>query len=114
MEIYETLTLIKNSNKKARKDNNYYQLLLNAQALLDYLPDLIDYNVEQEHLYRKYEASQLIIDTMTSAKAETMAKATEHYKEFIRSKNYREWIYEAINIAKKLAIDTDKNLKSMI
>lgn len=112
MEIYKTLEAIKNSNKKARQDNNYYQLLLNSQALLDYLPDLIDYNVEQEHLYRKFEAEQLSVENMTSAKADTLAKATEFYKEFIRSKNYKEWIYEAINVAKKLAIDTDKNLKA--
>lgn len=112
MEIYKTLEAIKNSNKKARQQNNYYQLLLNSQAMLDYLPDLIDYNVEQEHLYRRYEAEELTKENMTSAKAETNAKATEYYKEFTRSKLYREWIYEAINIAKKLAVDTNNNFKA--
>lgn len=112
MEIYETLTLIKNSNKKARKENNYLKLLENSQALLDYLPDLIDYHVEQEHEYRKFEAEELTKENMTSAKAETNAKATVGYKEFRRSYNYINWIYEAINVAKKLANDINNNLKA--
>ena len=80
--------------------------------MLDYLPDLIDYSVEQEHLYRRHEAEELTKDGMTSAKAETNAKATEYYKEFRRSKEYTEWLYESINVAKKLAVDTNNNFKA--
>ncbi len=112
MDIYKTLDAIKNSNLKARRNNDFNTLLVNGQALLDWLPNLIDYNVEQEHEYRKFEAEQLSGENITSSKAEALAKATVFYKEFIRSKNYISWIYECVNMSKKLASDINNNLKA--
>ena len=103
MDIYKIFESIRKSNLEARKMNNYDKLLENAQALSDYIPQIIDILVEQENLYRKYEAELLNQEKMTSSKAETLAKATEYYKEYKRAELIQDWAYETINISKKLA-----------
>lgn len=59
MEIIKLYTLIDTivlAQKKARHNNDYLTLMLNAEALLENLPTLINYAVDQESNYRKYEA----------------------------------------------------------
>lgn len=104
--LYKVFEAIRKSNLEARKMNNYDKLLENAQALSDYIPDMIDILVTQENLYRKYEANLLTDITqekMTSSKAEAMAKATDYYKEFKKAELTLDWSYATINISKKLA-----------
>ena len=119
MEIYKTFKAIRDSNLKARREMNYYKLLENGQALLDYAPDLIEIMVNQEHEYRKKEAElSLGKDELgkknTSAWCEVQSKSTEYYKEYIKAKATLDWLYDSVNLAKKLAVDSDKNLTATI
>jgi len=117
MDIYQTFKVISESNKKARKDNNYYKLLENGQALLDYIPTLIDIIVDNEHQYRKFEAEMAQKrdengKLMSGTYCETQAKATQFYKEYRKAEMIKEWVYDSVNLAKKLAVDSDTNLKA--
>lgn len=119
MELYKTFKAIRDSNLKARRENNYYKLLENGQALLDYAPDLIELMVDNEHEYRKKEAE--LSNTRdennklySNSYCETQSKATESYKEYIKAKATLDWLYDSVNLAKKLAVDSDKNLIATI
>lgn len=119
LEIYKTFEAIRQSNLKARKNNDYYTLLINAQALLDYVPQLIEIMVNEEHEYRKLEAKLSIEkDELgkknTSAWCEVQAKATDNYREYTKAKATLDWVYDSVNLSKKLAVDTDKNLTATI
>lgn len=118
-ELYKTFELIRQANLKARKMNDYYTLLINAQALLDYAPDLIKIMVDNEHEYRKTEAT--LANTKdengkyySNSYCETQAKSGENYKEYIRAKATLDWLYESVNLSKKLAQDNNKELTAQI
>ena len=78
----------------------------NGQALLEYIPDLVNYMIEQESGYRKLEAK--LSDEFSgdkrnsSAYCETQAKSSDYYREWQRSKNFLELIYELVNMSKAL------------
>ena len=55
-QIYKTIDLILQHQKKARQSNDYLTLMVNAEALLEFMSKLINYSVEQESEYRKFEA----------------------------------------------------------
>ena len=114
MDIYKIFESIRKSNLEARKMNNYDKLLENAQALSDYIPQIIDILVEQENQYRKFDAELLSQEKMTSSKAETMAKATDYYKEFKRAELMQDWAYETINISKKLATSVSNDYQTQV
>jgi len=103
---YKIIDVIIKAQKKARNDHNYLLLMENGQALLEYIPNLISYMVEQEGEYRKFEAK--LSDEYTgdkrnsSAYCETQSKATEFYKEWQKAKNFLELIYELVNMSKAL------------
>lgn len=116
-ETYKTLDLIIKSFKKARNDNDFITLVKNGLALLEYLPSLINYSVEQEADYRKYEALLSNAEfngkrINSSAYCETQAKATDFYKNWQKSKQMIELIYELVNMAKKLANNIDKEFNA--
>ena len=109
-ETFKIIDKIIEAQKKARRENDYLTLLTNGEALLEYLPKLIEYSVEQESEYRKFEAK--LADSIgdvttgkrnTSSYAETQAKATDFYRNWQRTKLFMELIYELVNIAKKLS-----------
>jgi len=107
-EVYKTIDVIIASFKKARHNKDYLTLMSNGLALLEYLPSLINYSVEQEGEYRKFEAGMIDErdDTgkrYTSSYSETKAKATDFYKEWQRAKSFIELTYELVQISKKLA-----------
>lgn len=117
MDLYTTFRAINQSNKKARHDNNYYKLLENAQALMDYIPELIDIIVDNEHEYRKFEAEMTQKrdengKLMSGTYCETQAKATQFYKDYRKAELIKDWVYDSINLAKKLAVDNENNLKA--
>ena len=119
MELYKTFDLIRKSNLQARRDNNYFKLLENGQALLDYVPDLIEIMVNSEHAYRKLEAKlsqekDELGKRNTSAWCETQAKASEDYREYIKAEATLKWVYDSVNLSKKLAQDNENELKSTI
>lgn len=116
-ELYNLIDTIIKANKKARANNDYLTLMLNAEALLEYMPALINHSVDQESEYRKFEASlsNKSDDTgkrLTGSYCDTQAKATDSYKEWQRSKHFIELMYEMVNIAKKLASSVDKQLNA--
>lgn len=84
--------------------------------MLEYTPTLIDYSVEQEANYRKHEAKMLDTVTegkrLTSAYCEAQAKATDSYKEWQKTKQFIELMYEMVNVAKKLANNLDSELRA--
>lgn len=115
-DIYKTIDTIVLAQKKARRENNYLGLMVNAEALLEYLPGLINHSVDQESEYRKFEAGMIEErdDTgkrYTSAFCETKAKATEYYKNWQKAKQFIELLYEMVNLSKKLAgtVTRDEN-----
>lgn len=115
-QVYKTIEIIIKSQKKARAMNDYNTILVNAEAILEYMPELIGYSVDQESEYRKFEAG--MIDgvyegkRLTSSYCETKAKATDYYKQWQYSKGFIELLYEMVNIAKKLASSVDKELNA--
>lgn len=116
-QFYKTIDIIVKAQQKARQNNDYLTLMVNAEALLERIPELINYSVDQEAIYRKYEAK--VLDekdengkNRTSSYAETQAKATEAYKEWQRAKNFIEFMYEMVNLSKKLAGSVDKELQA--
>lgn len=112
-DIFKVVDVIITEQKKARRNNDYNTLLLNAEALLEYLPDLILKSVHHEGQYRKHEAS--LLDEKddsgkrnSSAYCETKAKATDFYLEWQKTKQFIDLMYEMVQMAKKLAGSVDK------
>lgn len=124
-QVYNTIDTIIKAQKKARLSNDYNTILLNCEALLEYMPKLIIYSVEQESEYRKVEfrvsndesASQkdgdkVIMKKNTSAYAEVSAKSSEYYKNWQKAKNFIELLYEMVNMGKALAKSVDRELNA--
>ena len=116
-ELYKTIDLIVSHQKKARQSNDFYTLMKNGEALLEYMPNLIRYSVEQEAEYRKFEAKTVNeVDSAgkmrTSSFAETQAKATDFYKNWQQARLFIELIYEMVQMSKKLAGNIDKELQA--
>jgi len=115
-QIYKTIDIIFAAQKKARQSNDYLTLMVNAEALLEFIPELIRYSVEQESEYRKFEAG--LIDEkdgekkLSGAYCETKAKATSFYKEWSKAKQFIELMYEMVNLSKKLAGSVDRELNA--
>jgi len=114
--IYKTIDIIFAAQKKARQSNDYLTLMVNAETLLEFIPELIRYSVEQESEYRKFEAG--LIDEkdgekkLSGAYCETKAKATSFYKEWSKVKQFIELMYEMVNLSKKLAGSVDRELNA--
>jgi hypothetical protein len=112
---YKVIDTIIKAQKIARSRNDFLALMLNGEALLEYLPTLINYAVDQEGEYRKFEANlaNTVKDgkLLSSSYCETQAKATEYYREWQRAKNFIELLYEMVYMAKKLSTSVDKELK---
>ena len=114
--VYKTIDLIVQHQKKARQEDDYLKLMVNAEALLEFIPKLINYSVEQESEYRKFEAG--LIDQkdgdkkLTGAYCETKAKATSFYREWSKAKMFIELMYEMVNLSKKLAGSVDLSLQA--
>lgn len=115
-EIYQTIDRIVEAQKKARLTNDYLTLLVNAEALLERIPQLIIYSTEEEHSYRKFEArlADTVVDGKrnSSAFAETQAKAQDFYKNWQRSKLFMELIMEYVNLSKKLASSVNQEFNA--
>ena len=113
-QIYKTIDIIFAAQKKARQSNDYITLMINAEALLEFIPQLINHSVEQEAEYRKFEAG--LIDEkdgekkLSGAYCETIAKATSFYREWTKAKMFIELMYEMVNLSKKLATSVDREL----
>lgn len=112
-EVYKTIDAIVNAQKKARKANDYLTLLVNAEAMLEYLPNLINFQIEQEKCYRKFEAElgNKKDDNgkfLSSSYCETQAKATDYYSEWQRARKFEELVYEMVKLGKMLARSVDK------
>jgi len=115
--IYSTIDIIVKAQKKARQNNDYLTLMINAEALLEFVPALINYSVDQEIEYRKFEARYTNeIDKQgkrnSGAYAETQAKATDFYKDWTKAKLFIDLIYEMVNLSKKLAGSVDRELSA--
>jgi hypothetical protein len=115
--IYKTIDAIVRSQKKARSNNDFLTIMKNAEALLEYMPQLIVYSVEQEAEYRKFEAklaneSESIGKRNSGSYCETQAKATDFYRNWQQSKQFIELMYEMVQMAKKLAGSVDNELKA--
>ena len=114
--IYKTIDIIIASQKKARQNDDYLKLMVNAEALLEFIPAMINHSVEQESEYRKFEAG--LIDEkdgdkkLTGSYCETKAKATSFYKEWQKAKMFIELMYEMVNLSKKLAGSVDLSLQA--
>jgi len=116
-DIYKTIDIIVKAQKKARQNDDYLTLMVNAEALLEFIPQLITYSVEQESEYRKFEAKYSNEKDEkgklnSGAYAETQAKATEWYKEWRKAIQFIELMYEMVNLSKKLATSVDKSLQA--
>ena len=115
-KIFDLINSIIKEQKTARENNDYLTLMVNAERLLEGIPYIIKYSVEQESEYRKYEAklANEIVDNKlrSSAYCETQAKATDFYREWQRSKLVMELIYEMVNLSKRLAQSVNNEFNS--
>lgn len=116
-QIYKVIDVIIKSLKEKRKNKDFLGLLLDAEALLEYLPGLINHSVEQEAEYRKFEArlSDEVEENgkrKSSAYCDTMAKASDFYREWQRAKQFIDLTYELVNISKKLASSVSSEFNS--
>lgn len=106
--MFDAIDKILADTKDARQHKQYDRIIINAQAVLDYLPAIIRYEVEQEAQYRQFEA-KLALERdengkpRTGAYCETQAKATQFYAEYRKSSLFRELMYEVVQISKKIA-----------
>lgn len=116
-QLYSTIDTIIKAQKKARQNNDFLTLLVNGEALLEYLPQMINYSVDMEMFYRKFEAS-LANEKDENGKrnsgayCETQAKAIKEYGEWQRAKLTIELMYEMVNVSKKLAGSVERELIS--
>ena len=116
---YKIINTILEDSRRARQRGDWFKLVSNAEAILEYLTPIIDYEVEQESQYRKFEA-QLSTEKdengkrYTGAYCETQAKATDFYKEYRRALLMREHMYEVVQTCKKLAGSIDKEINAQI
>lgn len=115
--MYKIIQTIISAQKKARASNDYLGIIMNSEALLEYLPELINHSVDMEALYREFEAK--LADELdeqgkrrSGAYCETKAKATEHYREWQRSKQMIELVYELVQMGKKIASSVDKEFNA--
>jgi hypothetical protein len=115
--IYKTIDKIIQAQKKARRENDYLTLMLNGEALLEYIPELIIYSIGQESEYRKFESS--VLDekdengkSRTSSYAETKAKAQDSYREWRKTSQFLELIYELVNMSKALGRSVNKEFNA--
>lgn len=116
-QIYQTIDKIVKAQKKARQNNDFLTLMVNAEALLEFIPQLITYSVEQEAEYRKFEAKYANEKDEkgklnSGAYAETQAKATEWYKEWRKATQFIDLMYEMVQLSKKLAGSVEKELSA--
>ena len=116
---YSIIKTVLDDSRRDRKEGDWFKLITNSEALLEYLTPIIDYEVEQESLYRKLEA-KLSTEKDENGKrntgqwCETQAKASDFYKEYRRAMLVRDQLYEIIQVSKKLAGSLDQEIKSQI
>lgn len=114
---YKTIDVIIRSFKKSRHENDYLSIMTSGLALLEHIPALITYAVEQEGEYRKFESG--LVDQIeengkktTASYCETKSKATSYYREWVKAKYFIELLYEFVALSKKLASSVDRELTS--
>ena len=115
--LYKTIDVIVAQLKKDRLAQNFLGLLTSGEALLEYMPGLINHSIEQESLYRKFEAElankrDSADKPFSNAYCETQAKATDYYKEWQKAKQFIELMYEMVNMAKALGRGVNREFNS--
>jgi hypothetical protein len=113
-ELYDIIDKIIADCKVKRARNDRDGLLENGQACLEYAYKLTHYSVDMESLYRKFEAEQANKSDengkrLTGAYAETLAKATDEYREWQRARQVIDILYNLSNMAKALARGVDSS-----
>ena len=109
-EIQKTIEVIMNSIKNHRKLNDYYGLLTDGIACLEYSYKLIDVIVDNEQAYRQIQALEITKETL--GKAEVIAKASNEYKNWKKATFLYDTLIEMNMTCKKLATSNEKELKS--
>ena len=117
--LYKIIDRIIAEQKKARQNNDYLTLMVNAEALLEYIPELIKYSVDMESMYRKFEAKLANEKDennkrLPSSYCETQAKALDSYADWQRAKQFIDLMYEMVNMSKKLAGSVNSEFNSQI
>lgn len=69
--MFEVIEKIITDTKAKRARHDYYGMILNAEAILEYLPAILNYEVDQEHQYRLVE--------ITRTKRNTILKEEQKY-----------------------------------
>lgn len=115
-DTFKIIDSIIKAQKKARQSNDFLAIVLNSEALLEYLPVLINYSVDKEGEYRKFEANLTNEERngkmLTSSYCETNAKAQDSYREWQRAKNFIELIYQLVMMGKVLAKSVNSELNA--
>ncbi len=114
---YKIIQTILADSRQARQRGDWFKLITNSEALLEYLTPIIDWEVEKESCYRKFEANLANKKDengklFSGSYCETQAKATDDYKEYRRAMLVREQMYEIIQVSKKLAGSLDQEIKA--
>lgn len=107
-EVFKTIDIIFEAQRKARQNNDFLTLMVNAEALLERIPALINYAIDKEREYRKLEA-KLANEKDDTGKdkrgiyIEMQGKASDGYLESKKARDYMDLIYEMVALSKKLA-----------
>lgn len=109
-EIQKTINVIILKIKDQRQRNDFFGLLTSGIACLEYSYHLIDPMLEDESKYRKLEAEE--INNGALGRAETIAKASEHYKNWQKARYMHNTLLELNMTCKRLANSNDKELKA--
>ena len=109
-EIQKTIGIILNKVAQQRKAGDYYGLITSGIASLEYSYYLIEPMIQAESEYRKLEASEITNGSL--GRAETIAKASEHYKDWQKARYLHDTLLEINMSCKKLSSSNDKELKA--
>lgn len=97
--------------KKQRDNNDFIGIIKSGIASLEYVIHLIPIMVNEEHKYRLAE-KEFVLTPMPQGKAETLAKATEAYRNWRLAVALYDTLNELNMTCKKLSNTVDKQLNA--
>ena len=111
-DIQKTSEAILTTLKKQRHKNDTDGLIETGIASLEYAGQLIPMMVDSEHKYRVLE-KESVLTPMAQGKAETIAKASEEYRDWRHCVALYDTLNEISVMAKKLVNTNTKEFNSI-
>lgn len=110
-EIEKTINSIMTSIKEHRSKTDYYGLVTDGIACIEYSYKLINIITYNEQEYRKIEVRE--IENGSLGRADAIAKASDYYKDWKKALLMHDCLLEMNMTCKKLAFSNEKEIKSI-